>query len=201
MSLARNMSKVSVDGSGYIQPSSLTSVDGGVFNGRLPSTILPSGSSIQMVSTIYQWYNSVALTTSWVNVPNMSVSITPKYLNSKIKVDIKWFGETQTAWDAVFAITRNGTLINIPTAVSTRDYGLGIPCQTYIADDNNSTPELCNMSTVDKPLSTTLVTYNLVCMCNTTGRTLMTGRVFDSSVLGSNYEQGTCEMVLTEYAP
>ena len=201
MSLARNMSKVDVDGNGYVSQSSLASIDGSVFSGRLPGTVFPSGSSVQMVSSLYQWYNSVSLSTSWVDVPNMSLTITPKFDNSKIKVEMRWFGETQTAWDAVFGITRNNALINYPQNTSNRNFGLAIPCQTYVADDNNSTPELAYIYTVDTPNSRGVpVTYRLVCKCNTTGRTLITGKVFDTGNGGTNYEQGSCEVILTEYA-
>ena len=201
MSIARNMSKVAVDANGYVLPASLSSVDGAVFSGRIPGTSAAPGSSIQLVSSLYQWYNSLSLSTSWANVPNMSLSITPKFANSIVKVEMRWFGETQVAWDAVFGITRNGTLINMPVGYESRDYAIGVPVQTYIADDNNSTPELCYITTVDTPATTSPVTYQLVCMCNTTGRTLVTGKVFDTSNGGTNYEQGSCEIILTEYAP
>lgn len=199
MSLARNLSKVSVDSSGFIQSSSLATVDGSVFSSKLPATAFPSGSVIQMVSTLYRSYNSVSLSTTWVDVPNMSLDITPRSTSSRIKVEMRWFGETQVAWDCVFGITRNGTLINMPS-VTTRNPAIGVPCQTYVSDDNNSTPELCFMSTIDAPATTSTLTYKMVARCNTTGRTLMTGRVFDSGVQQSNYEQGSCEIILTEYA-
>lgn len=199
MSIGNNIARIAVDSNGYIQPRSLSSVDGSVFSDKALVTNFPSGSSVQMVSTLYQWYNSVALSTSWVDVPNMALTITPRTASSKLKIDIRWFGETQTAWDAVFGITRNGTLINMPANVSGRDPAIAVPVQTYIADDNNSTPELCFMSTIDYPGTTSAVTYKLVCKCNTTGRTLMTGRVFDSVTQGSNYEQGSCEIIITEY--
>jgi hypothetical protein len=75
-----------------------------------------------------------------------------------------------------------------------------MPVQTYIADDNNSTPELSYITTIDSPGTTNAVTYNMVCLANG-ARTLITGKVFDTGVAGTNYEQGSCEIVLTEYAP
>jgi hypothetical protein len=199
MSIARNMSKVSVDTNGYVQPISLSNVDGSLFSSKIQNSLFPSGSSIQMVSMLYQSYNSVTIDNLWVNVPNMLLSITPTTVNSKIKIDVRWFGEVSSAWDDVFGITRNGTIINLPTGTSNRNAALGMPVQTYIADDNNSTPELCFITTIDTPATISPVTYRLVARANTS-RTLMTGRVFDSVTQQSNYEQGSCEIILTEYA-
>lgn len=199
MSLARNISRISINSNGILEQPSLSSVAGSLFSGKAPTSIFPSGTCVQMVSTLYRSYNSVGLSTSWVDVPNMSLTITPVSSTSRFKIDIRWFGETQVAWDAVFGITRNGTLINLPTNTGNRNSGVGVPVQTYIADDNNSTPELCFISTVDTPNTLQPITYRLVCRCNTTGRTLMTGRVFDSGVQQSNYEQGSCEIIITEY--
>lgn len=198
MSIARNISKVEVDSNGYIQPSSLASVDGSLFSSKIQKNQFPTGSSIQMVSMLYQSYNSVTINNSWVDVPNMLLSITPTSVNSKIKIDVRWFGEVPSAWDDVFGITRNGTIINLPIGTSNRNAALGMPVQTYIADDNNSTPELCFISTIDTPATTSPVTYRLVARANTT-RTLWTGRVIGTTTT-SNYEQGSCEIILTEYA-
>jgi len=198
MSIARNISKVEVDSNGYLQPSSLASVDGSLFSSKIAKSAFPTGSSIQMVSMLYQSYNSVSINNSWVNVPNMVLDITPTSVNSKIKIEVRWFGEIDTAWDDVFGITRNGTIINLPTGTSNRNAALGMPVQTYIADNNDSTPELCFISTIDTPATTSPVTYRLVARANTT-RTLWTGRVI-SSTTATNYEQGSCEIILTEYA-
>jgi len=199
MSIARNISKVQVDSDGYLQPGSLANVDGSLFSSKIAKTVFPTGSSIQMVSMLYQSYNSVTVSTSWVDVPNMLLAITPTTINSKIKIDVRWFGEVSSAWDVALGVSRNGTLINLPTGSSNRNSALGVPVQTYIADDNNSTPELCFISTIDSPATTSPVTYRLVARANSS-RTLMTGRVYDSTVQQSNYEQGSCEIILTEYA-
>lgn len=198
MSRGANIARISVNGLGQIQAPSLTNVPGSVFTSEAPITSYPSGSAVQMKSTLYQWYNSLTLNGSWQNVPNMTLSITPKTASSKIKIEVRWFGEVSSAWDVVFGISRGGTIINLPTQEGSRNTSLGMPCQSYVHDDNNSTPELSFISTIDTPNTTNPITYTLVARCPN-GQALLTGKVYDTGVVGSNYEQGSTEMIITEY--
>jgi hypothetical protein len=198
MSRGANIAKILVNSNGEIQAPSLTNVYGSVFTSEAPVTTFSSGSAVQVKSTLYQWYNTLAVNNTWQNVPNLSVDITPRTATSIFKIEVRWFGEMSSAWNMVFGITRNGTLINMPTQEGSRNTAIGMPCQTYIADDNNSTPELSYMMTYDSPNTSSTITYRLVAR-HYDGGTLYTGRVYDGSVQGSNYEQGSTEVIVTEY--
>lgn len=197
MSRGNNIARIAVTGSG-IQAQSLTNVPGSVFASAAATSVYPSGTPVQMVSTLAQWYNSLTLNSNWQNIPNMSLSITPKTTTSKLKIEARWFGEVSSAWDVTFGISRGGTVINLPTAEGGRYGCVGMPCQSYVHDDNNSTPELSFISTIDSPNTTNTVTYTMVARCPN-GQTLVSGKVYDTGVVGSNYEQGSLEMIITEY--
>lgn len=198
MSRGANIAKIVVNSNGEIQTPSLTNVSGSSFISEAPVATLPSGSAVQVKTTLYQWYNTLAVNNTWQNVPNLTLDITPKSATSKFKIEVRWFGEMSNAWNMVFGISRNGTFINLPTLEGTRNQAIGMPCQTYVSDDNNSTPELSYMATFDSPNTASTITYRLAAR-NYDGGTLYTGRVYDGSVLGSNYEQGSTEMIITEY--
>lgn len=198
MSRGGNIARISVNGNGEVQPSSLTNIPGSIFTSEAATSVFPSGTSVQMKSTLYRWYSSLGLNGSWQSVPNMSIDITPKTATSKIKVEVRWFGEVADAWNVVFGITRNGTLINMPVQEGSRNGSLGVPCQSYVSDDNNSTPELSFIATIDTPNTTGVVTYRLVAR-HDGGTTLLTGKVYDTGNGGTNYEQGSAEMIVTEY--
>lgn len=198
MSRGGSIARIAVSATGEVQPSSLTNIPGNIFTSEAGTSIFPSGTCVQMKSILYQSYNSLGLNGSWQNVPNMSIDIAPKTSTSKIKIEVRWFGEVADAWNVVFSITRNGTLINMPFQEGSRNGSLGVPCQSYVSDDNNSTPELSFITTFDTPNTTNLVTYRLVAR-HDSGTTLLTGKVYDTGVRGTNYEQGSTEMIVTEY--
>ncbi len=160
-------------------------------NGTVVQTV------VQIKQTLYADWNTVTINTGWVDVPGLAVSITPTLNTSKIRIDVRWMGEVGSAWDVVFGVRRNGTLINQPNADGGRALGLYLPTQTYVVDDNNSTPELASFFTVDSPGTTSAVSYTLAATSiNTT--TLYTGRVM-SGTTGYIYEKISCEIVATEY--
>jgi hypothetical protein len=139
------------------------------------------------------------LTDQWQNVPNLSVNITPLFSNSRIRIDVRWFGEVSSAWDVTFGVSRNGTIINLPIQEGSRHGCLGMPNQSYVQDDNDSTPEYSFFSTIDAPGTTNTLTYTMVYRCYSGTRTIMNGRVFSGTTNG-NYEQGSTGIIVTEYA-
>lgn len=198
MSNARNIARLLASNTGELLQSSIGSVPGSKITGPVGYGALPTGAVLQIKSTLYTWYNSTTIDNGWYNVPGLSVAITPKYNNSKIRVDVRWFGEVASAWDVVFGVTRNGTLISTPTQEGSRNMALGVPCQSYIADDNDSTPEFCQFSTIDSPATTSAITYQVVARA-WSSRTLWTGRVMSGTSNG-NYEQASTEIIVTEFA-
>jgi hypothetical protein len=199
MSNARNVARILANSNGELSPASYPIITGNKVSSVMNYSALPSGSALQIKSTLYQWYNSMTINNGgWSNISGLSVSITPKFANSLFKIDVRWFGEVTTATDVVFGITRNGTLINLPTQEGTRNLALGVPVQTYIEPNDDSTPEFCMYSTIDYPATTSTITYQAVTKA-WDSRTMWTGRMFNATATGS-YEQGSTEIIVTEYA-
>ena len=74
-------------------------------------------------------------------------------------------GKVATAWNVVFNIQRNGVRINTDGATASNRLGLSMATHTYnVVDNNDSTPEVMYVQTVDSTGSTigTAITYTLV---------------------------------------
>ena len=168
--------------------------------GNVDLTVLRGGFGkvLQVVSKVVTTRSSQTVTTSDTLVNEMFLSIVPKSSNSIFRIDIRWFGERSDAWNTNFNVTRNGTRINVPTD---RIIGVGLcmPTQTYhLANDNNSTPEIANFSTLDKTAGTvagTSIEYKLQ-VIGSDGGSLWNNRCFADG--GQNYEYGSSEIIITE---
>lgn len=198
MSNARNLARLTANSSGVIDQTSYPSLSGQVLSGSLDKSKMPSGSVLQIKNSLYQSYNSMTISSGWYDVPNMSVTINPTAANSFFRIDVRWFGEVSGAWDVVFGITRNGSLINMPSQEGTRNGSLAVPLQSYIDDNNDSTPEYVCFSTIDYPQTISPLTYKMVARA-WNSRTLYNGRVYSGNSSWA-YEQGSMEVVVTEYA-
>lgn len=198
MSNARNLARLTASDSGVIDPSSFPALSGQVLSGSLAKSKMPPGSVLQVKNSIYQSYNSMTISSGWYDIPAMSVTINPTASNSFFRIDVRWFGEVSSAWDVVFGITRNGILINMPSQEGTRNGSLAVPLQSYIDDNNDSTPEYVCFSTIDYPQTTSQLTYRLVARA-WDSRTLYNGRVYSGNASWP-YEQGSMEIAATEYA-
>lgn len=200
MSKARNLARLMLSPTGILPVDSIQAVNAANITGTLAYSAVPAGQVLQVQKTDFLWYNSTTLTASWQSIPSLSVNITPKSTTSKIRVDVRWFGEVSSAWDVTLGVTRNGTAINLPTQEGSRYGCLGMPNQSYVQDDNDSTPESSNFFTIDSPNTTATLTYSVVARAYTSdGRVLWTGRVYSGTTNG-NYEQGSTSITVTEYA-
>ena len=154
------------------------------------------GKVLQVVGATFSAQGSTSITTAdTASNPEIGYTITPKGTNSKFKIDVRWFGEVSDAQDMVAHIHRNGSRIN---EASTLNYhGLSIPTQTYISGNNDSTPEILTLSTLDQTGSTagTPIAYKLMFSSSAT-RTLWTNRCFGT--VGNSYETGISEIIITE---
>lgn len=199
MSNARNMARLMANQSGVILKSSMPDIPGSVVTGTINSNLLPSGSTLQVKSTLFTSINTVTLDLGyWSNVPSVNVSINPLRSNSKFRIDIRWGGEMASAWDVVFAISRNGTIIGLPTQEGTRMGAVGMALQTYIDDNNDSTPEYTCFSYIDTPNTLAPITYTLVAKA-WSARTLFTGSTVNQTD-GLTYERISSEIIVTEIA-
>lgn len=200
MSACRNMARIMANSSGLVNIESLPSIPASRISGAVDYARFPAGATLQVQSSLFTSYNTCTVALgSWTTVPNMSVSITPKRSNSKFRIDIRWGGETIDGWDNVFAISRNGTIINLPTQEGSRMGSIGMPLQTYIDGDNSSTLEYSCFSTIDVPNTTSTITYSMVGQA-WTSRTLYTGCVVSYTTDAANYERISNEIIVTEIA-
>lgn len=200
MSNARNMARLLANESGVILKSSLPEIPGSVVSGTVSSNLLPSGSTLQVKSTLFTSINTVTLDIGyWSNIPSVNVLINPLRSNSRFRIDVRWGGEISTsAWDMVFAISRNGTIIGLPSQEGTRMGAVGMPLQTYIDDNNDSTPEYTCFSYFDEPNTLAPITYTLVAKA-WSSRTLYTGSTVNQSD-SLTYERISSEIIVTEIA-
>jgi len=200
MSKARNMARLLANDSGVILKSSMPDIPGSVVTGTINSNLLPSGSTLQVKSTLFTSINTVTLDLSyWSNIPSVNVVINPLRSNSRFRIDIRWGGEISTsAWDMVFAISRNGTIIGLPTQEGTRMGAVGMPLQSYVDDNNDSTPEYTCFSYIDTPNTLNQITYSLVGKA-WSSRTLYTGSTVNQTD-GFSYERISSEIIVTEIA-
>lgn len=170
----------------------------------IPTTVIGptgpagNGASLQVVSFLQTTQVSQTIYTYDTVVNNISKSITPLGNNSKFLVQVRWIGEVNGAWDVLFNIQMNGTRVNVNG--QGRGYGLASPAQSYVVDDNNSTPEMANISTLVSSTSTigTPITFRLVAD-SYSNKTMTTNRMTSVST-GSNYERGTSEIIIMEIA-
>lgn len=160
---------------------------------------------IQANNNLYTGTNSISASLSVnTNIPGMLVTITPTSATSKIRIDVRWSGEIKQPWNALFNITRNGTLINLPPAQGVRGRGLFGPSISYYSGvDYNSTPEYASFHTWDSPNTTNSVTYQLqfLTAAGSADRLMYTNRVSGASSFPdtATYELFTSEMTATEY--
>jgi hypothetical protein len=118
---------------------------------------------------------------------------TPRRTGSWIKLTYRWTGEINTAWDVVFNVHKNG--VRLHTSAGS-NIGLSMATQTYgAAADNNSTPEVMNLVTIDKggTVAGQAITYRLVASAGAS-YVMWTNRCFGGP------EYLTSEIIIEEYA-
>jgi len=176
--------------------NSLDSADTVAFAGG----IYAPGSVIQVQNTELETSGSQSSTSgSHAAVSGLSVNITPKSSSSKIWIQVRWCGEygANGAWNSMWSITRNGTLIGrTSTDAGSGAYGLAPPTTSYGGgNDNSSTMEAVSYGYYDSPATTSQITYQATFM-QTSTLTLYTNR----TVSGSADEYGTSSITAWEIA-
>lgn len=125
MSRARNLARLIPDTSGLLPDTNLAALSSSKIVGKLLPVNAVPGSPIQVVQTIKS--DTYATTsTGYVDVPGLSVSITPMYSTSRILVlgQIALGMSTTAAYTVFGRLIRNGTAIDIAdTSASNRDRG------------------------------------------------------------------------------
>jgi len=155
------------------------------------------GTVLQVVSTTISAQGSTTITTAdTAPNPSIGMSIIPKGNGSLFRIDVRWFGETTATQDIVAHVHRDGSRIN--EANTLNDHGLSMATQTYGgAVNNDSTPEILTLSTLDKTGSTigTSINFNLM-FSSCTNLTMWTNRCFNMATAYS--ETGISEIIITE---
>ena len=171
-----------------------------IADGSIGYVDLPSGSVLQVVNTIYTTRTSFTVGASTdTSVPGGNIVITPKSSNSKFLIQVRYIFETDSGWDVMFNIQKNGTRINTGGLNNTWS-GIAMATQSYGGGNNNdSTLELLSFSTLDTSGSTagTNITFNLVCSGNNVAHTSWVNRTFANDGAAGN-ENGTSEIIIWE---
>jgi len=128
------------------------------------------------------------------------LNVVPKASGSSFLVEYRWFGETNGTNDIIFNVHRDAVRLNNTGLIKA---GLSMATQThdFTIVDNNSTPEIMHLRTLDKLGSTagTSIQFKLVAMGMTQAYTMWTNRCFNAST-GNNFEHGVSEVIITEIA-
>lgn len=148
--------------------------------------------------TLVTTESTQSIGTSWTTINGLEVTFTPQSANSVFRIDVRWLGEVDGGWDLMFGVSRDGTPLSLPSNPS-GNAGLSAAGLTYhLANDIASTLELSTYFTYDEPAIASTVTYTAQVRANST-RTMWNNRTA-SSTTGFNYERGSCEIIVTEYA-
>tara|TARA_R110001606_G_scaffold260139_1_gene407871 strand:- start:822 stop:1490 length:669 start_codon:yes stop_codon:yes gene_type:complete len=166
----------------------LPAIDGGALTGV--------GKVLQVVNLVYSTQSSMTIGNTDTAITGMNLSITPVGAGSRFRIDARLFGENGDSWNTVYNIHRDGARVN--TTSSLNYHGLSVATQSYpVASDNNSTPDIMHLSTVDSTGSAvgTSITYTLV-GSHSTSVTQWINRCFGTPTSG--YETGISEIIITE---
>ena len=157
-------------------------------SGIVGSDIYPAGHILQVVNFSTDTQSSMTTSTSDAVVNGMTKDITPKGANSDFLVTVRWAGESYDVWDKVFNIQMNGARVNVPD--NDDETGLAMSTQTYEHDNNSSTPDILNFSTLVKNTSSVIgtdITFRLVTSgpssATLSNRTVVAGNEIFSSEL------------------
>jgi hypothetical protein len=124
--------------------------------GRLSGALLPFGVTLQVVQTVKNDTFTTASTT-FVDVTDLSVSITPSSSSSKILVMAQVVTSMATAgWNGHIRLMRDSTAINVGAAAGSRKQASGT---LYIA--NTQDVRVIHLSFLDNPSTDSEVVYKI----------------------------------------
>jgi len=121
------------------------------------TTTLPTGSVLQVIQTV-KTDSSIISSSSFTNIPVLSVAITPSSTSSKIYVS---YSVQATAYNNTvqLRIVRDSTAIGISDAVGSRTRAT--QAQLYASTDANHQSGPMSSSFLDSPSSTSELTYKI----------------------------------------
>ena len=155
-------------------------------------SVVPAVEVLHLTTT-----SSTAFTANTItDVANMTLSITPSSITSRVRVEVRWAGETNTAYDVLMGLKRDSTSIGSAASVGARNFGIAPLQNSHTGDNNDTTPEQCSFVYIDSPATTSSVNYKLTVRGSAT-QTLYTNRTINDSD-SSNRERMTSTIILTE---
>jgi len=159
------------------------------------------GGAILQLKTKLILNQSYILSTASVdnNVPNVFIDFVPLSVNSKIHIELRWFGETNH--DCMFNLHRDGVRVN-GGVNNTAGHGIASLSSSYInvaVMDTNSTPDNCWLTTTDTTPNVVgqSIRYQFVHIPYV-ARWISTNRCAGYNQT-DNYEHGSTQFIVTEY--
>jgi hypothetical protein len=159
MGIARNIARLVPNGSGLLPNANIEAVAASKLTGQVPDANAPSGSVIQVVSATKTDTFSVS-NSSWVDIPGLSVSITPSNTNNKILIAINCHVDSTVGmYTSSIRILRNGSAIGVGDANGTSKRTFGMATSNLQAGPGQGD---CIAGTfLDSPATTSAITYKL----------------------------------------
>lgn len=158
----------------------------------LPKAALPSGSVLQVVSTIKTDTTAFAGVGTWWNISGVSASITPASSSNKVLVTcVVTIGPTNTYNAVGGRMVRNGTVVAVGDTSGSRTSAF------FGSDDSYSGYSNCGqiiISFLDSPASASSVAYNLQMINSRDNETVYINR---SALDSSDSQQFRCVTTLT----
>lgn len=182
--------KITQNGIDTIQDGVVTAA--AIADNSLTGVSMPAGSIVQIKRTLNTTTGAVTIGTTSTNIPGNAVTITPKYDNSKILVIARMMAETDSPWNVMYQIKKNGTIINQGGLTEWRD-GLQSPQGTYAsANNNDSTPECAQFTTLDTGVvqAGVPITYQMAMTADGTRTTYYNVNWANDRVNGNEYSTG-----------
>lgn len=138
------------------------------------------GTIIQVQNTTYTAQASVSLSSAstWYNISQINVAITPTAASSKFLINVYTTGETNYAphdfdFKLVRTVSGSGTDIAIGDADGNNTRCTGVLPPGYHGDDNDTTGGIFTIPNyLDSPNTTSEVTYGLYILCHAASKTL-----------------------------
>jgi hypothetical protein len=164
-----------------------------------PMQQLTSGSVVQVQHTLYTGIQSVVLTANVAaDISGLTATITPKFSDSIIKVDVICNNEFSSTinYDIIGFFSRNGVDVRGAPAAGSRPRGMGINSQGFWDSSVASTMDTMMFTYFDTPASTSLQTYILRVSSGVAGTMHINRTATDSDANG--FERLISTIVLTE---
>ena len=174
-SVTVNGNAITLGGSGTVTASQITS-------GTLPSAQLPSGTVLQAL-TATSTTQSSSSSGSFVNIPNLSVSITPKSASSRFLLMASInnsYGGAGGGW-VYQCFARDGSNLGIPTGASV----FNMYANEYHKDNTNMATTSFAYS--DSPATTSAITYTVRWASYNSVTMYLNRRAFDGAFAGRSF--------------